>query len=201
MQKIQTEKSDPWKGHPCIVAIVGFEPTGQSRKCRRSTARPCEFPLKCADAFDDRSSSHGFCVVVVICGLGYIKDAFLWMSSRGSGVATISLLVSDLWQYHWYYPARPTSPVRYTGTVPVTWQSGASLYGSCWQVEVQTWGWDLHLPKQCAVCEIPQLATLFRSGLTHRDKENTRLAAILAKWPDQRKRNFMGVIAYILTHR
>ena len=74
MQKIQTEKSDPWKGHPCIVAIVGFEPTGQSRKCRRSTARPCEFPLKCADAFDDRSSSHGFCVVVVICGLGYMKD-------------------------------------------------------------------------------------------------------------------------------
>ena len=63
---------------------MGFEPTGQSRKCRRSTARPCEFPLKCADAFDDRSSSHGFCVVVVICGLGYIKDAFFWMSSTGS---------------------------------------------------------------------------------------------------------------------
>ena len=63
-------------------------------------------------------------------------------------------------------------------------------------------GMRSNLPKQCTVCEIPQLATLFRSGLTHRDKENTRLAAILAKRPDQRKRNFiMGIIAYILTHR
>ena len=139
MQKIQTEKSDPWKGHPCIVAIVGFEPTAQSRKCRRSTARPCEFPLKCADAFDDRSSSHGFCVVVVICGLGYIKDAFVWMAAGGP-LSCDDFTSERSGSTTGTPPPDPRAPVRYTGNVPVTWQVGAPLYGSCWQVEVQTWG-------------------------------------------------------------
>ena len=195
MQKIQTEKSDPWKGHPCIVAIVGFEPTGQSRKCRRSTARPCEFPLKCADAFDDRSSSHGFCVVVVICGLGYIKDASSGWAA-GSWVATISLL-SDLAVLVLLRPTHEPSALH--------WHCASHLAGRCitlWQLLA---GGGTNLGMRSNTClnsvQFVKYLNLLPSGLTHRDKENTRLAAILAKWPDQRKRNFMGVIAYILTHR